>query len=69
MYQKFFTHKVEIESDMVMFLDSRELPDKKASRILIERDADYDNKDNLAEQFDWGIDVALKMKKAFKKYL
>ena len=54
---------------MEMALDWRELPDKKASRILVIHEADFDNKDKWPEQFDWMMDVAMKMKKAFKKYL
>lgn len=54
---------------MGMELDWRELPDKKASRILITHPTDFDDKDNWSEQFDWVMGVAMKMKKAFKKYL
>lgn len=45
------------------------MPDKKASRILVILDEGFDNKDKWQEQFDWAMDVAMKMKKAFKKYL
>ena len=45
LYQKFYSHKADIESDMGMPLDWRELPEKKASRILVIHDADFDNKD------------------------
>lgn len=69
MFHKFFSYKEEIETDMDMKLDWRELPDKKASRILVARTADFKNKDEWSSQFDWMMDVALKMKKAFKKYL
>lgn len=51
---------------MGMALDSRELPDKKASRILITHSAEFENKDKWYEQFDWAMDVAIKMKKAYK---
>lgn len=63
------SHKTEIETDMGMNLDWRELPNKKASRILISHPADFDNKDKWPEQFDWAINVALKMKNAFKKHI
>jgi hypothetical protein len=69
LFHKFYSHKSEIETDMDMKLDWRELPDKKASRILISHPADFDNKYKWSEQFDWAMDVAVKMKKAFKKYL
>ncbi len=68
-YKKVYAHKNDIEAEMGMKLDWRELPDKKASRILISHDADFSNKDKWPEQFDWAMDVAMKMKKAFKKYL
>lgn len=55
LYQKFYSHKADIEQDMEMALDWRELPDKKASRILVIHEADFDNKDKWPEQFDWKI--------------
>lgn len=69
LFHKFRSHKEQIETEMGMELDWRELPDKKASRILITHSADFEDKDNWPEQFDWVMDVALKMKKAFKRYL
>ena len=69
LYQKFYSHKADIESDMGMTLDWRELPNKKASRILVIHEADFNNKDKWPEQFEWVMDAAMKMKKAFKKYL
>ena len=69
LYQKFYAHKADIESDMGMALDWRELPNKKASRIVVIREADFDNKDKWPEQFEWAMNAAMKMKKAFKKYL
>ena len=50
-------------------LDWRELPERKASRILIEKTVQLDDRDKWNEQFDYIMDVCLKMKKAFKKYL
>ena len=69
LYKVLYSHKEEIEANMGMALDWRELPEKKASRILITHPAEFDNKDKWPEQFDWAMDVAMKMKKAFKKYL
>lgn len=69
LFHKFYSHKTEIETEMKMELDWRELPDKKASRILITHSVDFENKDKWFGQFDWIMDVALKMKKVFKKYL
>ena len=69
LFHKFFSHKEEIETEMGMELNWRELPNKKASKILTALAADFENKDKWPGQFDWMMDVALKMKKAFKKYL
>ncbi len=69
LFHKFYSHKKEIETEMDMKLDWRELPNKKASRILITHSANFEDKDNWSEQFDWIMDIALKMKKAFRKYL
>lgn len=69
LYKLLYSHKEEIETSMGMVLDWRDLPDKKASRILITHSAEFENKDKWYEQFDWAMDVAIKMKKAYKKYL
>ena len=69
LFHKLYSFKSEIESEMGMKLEWRELPEKKASRILISHLVDFDHKDKWVEQFDWTIDVAMKMKKVFKKYL
>lgn len=50
-------------------LDWRELPERKASRIIIEKTADLDDQAAWPEQFDYIKDVCTKMKKAFKKYI
>jgi len=69
LYQKFFSHKNAIESEMGKTLEWNELPEKKASRIIAYADTDFDNKDEWTNQFDWIMDMAVKMKKTFKKYL
>lgn len=40
----------------------------KTSCIVIEKDVTFGNKTQWNAQFDWIIEVMLKMKKAFKKY-
>lgn len=64
-----FAHKAEIESAMGMVLDWRELPEKKASRIIAAKNVELDNREKWTEQFGWAMEVCLKMKKAFKKYI
>lgn len=69
LFATLYSHKVEIESDMGMQLDWRELPQKKASRIIISHDVDFEDKEKWSEQFDWIMDTAIKMKKVFKKFI
>lgn len=69
LFKSLFAHKTEIESDMGMELDWRELPERKASRILVEKNVQLGNHEEWQKQFDYIMEVLLKMKKAFKKYL
>lgn len=69
LFKSLFAHKEEIESDMEMVLDWRELPERKASRILVEKNVQLSNREEWPEQFAYIMDVLLKMKKSFKKYL
>ena len=64
-----FDHKDAIESDTGLHFDWRELPERKASRIVIVKSVNFSDKNQWSAQFDWLIDVMLKMKKGFKKYL
>ena len=69
LYHKLYSNKDSIETEMGVELEWNELPEKKASRILVYKTVDFDNKDTWSEQFDWIMDMAMRMKKAFKKYL
>lgn len=69
LYHKFYDNKDAIECEMGVQLEWNELPEKKASCILVYKTVDFDNKDTWSEQFDWMMDMAIKMKKVFKKYL
>lgn len=70
LYRKLFSYKEQIEKEIGFSMDWKELPDKKASRIGVEKKfKDLKNKDNWQEQFDYTIDTMVKMKKAFKKYI
>ena len=62
-------NKKAIEDAAGLTFDWRELPERKASRIIIEKSADLSDKTQWNTQFDWLIDVMLKIKTAFKKYL
>ena len=67
--EQLFQHKDEIEAEIGFALDWRELPDKKASRILIEKTVNLDDHNEWISQFDWIIDMCIKFKKVFKKYI
>lgn len=69
LFHLFESNKVAIEAECGFALDWRELPDKKASRIVILQDVDFDIEDKWPEQFEWAMEKLLKMRKAFCKYL
>lgn len=69
LFANLYAHKDVIENEIGFALEWKELPEKKASRIIIEKAVDLANKDMWNQQFEWIMDTCLKMKKAFKKYL
>ena len=69
LFRSLFSHKDAIEKEMGISLDWRELQDKKASRILIEKAIALNTQSEWPRQFDWIMDTCIKMKTAFKKYL
>ncbi len=69
LFHTLFDKKDAIEADAGLTFDWRELPERKASRIVIEKGVTFSDKNQWNAQFDWIIDVMLKMKKVFKKYL
>lgn len=69
LFKSLFAHKDEIEKNMEMELEWKELPKRKASRILIEKTVDLDDRATWPEQFDYIMDTCIKMKRAFKRYL
>jgi hypothetical protein len=69
LFKNLYEKKDSIEKDADLSFDWQELPERKASRIIITKSADFDNPTNWPAQFDWIIDTLLKMKHAFKKYI
>lgn len=69
LFKSLFAHKDEIEKNMEMELEWKELSERKASRILIEKTVDLDDRATWPEQFDYIMDTCIKMKRAFKRYL
>ena len=69
LFHELYKNKDNIESMAGLSFDWRELPQRKASRIIILKKVDFDDRNQWNKQFDWVVDVMIKMKKAFKKYL
>lgn len=69
LFHQLHNNKDEIERNTNLKFDWMELPTKKASRILVKRNTDFSDKNNWAADFEWIMDVMLKVKKEFKKYL
>ena len=69
LYRTLLEQKEDIERTAGISFLWHELPERKASKVIIERAAEFENCNKWNEQFDWIIDVMVKMKKAFKKYL
>lgn len=69
LFKSLLQNKDNIESDAGLNFDWRELPERKASRIVIGKSVNLGDNSQWSTQFDWLIDVMIKMKKAFKKYL
>lgn len=69
MYHSLYKHKDEIETETGLKFEWKELPDRKASRVVIEKSATFMDKSQWNNCFEWLADVLIKMKKAFKKHL
>lgn len=69
LFRSLLAKKETIEKEIGYTLDWRELPEKKASRILLAHHVDFEDKETWTNQFDWLMDATIKYKRAFKKYL
>ena len=67
LFRQLFSRKDEIEKETGIAFDWQELPEKKASRVLIVNPADFEDRAKWTAQFDWIVETLLKMKKVFKK--
>lgn len=66
LFKSLLLHKEDIESVMGLVLDWRELPERKARRILVEKTVNFEKRDTWPQQFDYIMNVCIKMKKALK---
>lgn len=69
LYNSLYENKTDIELTSGLSFDWRELPDRKASRIVLEKSVQLENKNAWGSQFEWLIDVMVKMKTTFSKYI
>lgn len=69
LYHQLFQSRTAIEAEAGLKYDWRELPERKASRIVVEKQVNLLNKSEWIAQFDWIIDVMIRTKNTFKKYL
>lgn len=69
LYESLLANRESINKAADIPLSWCELPERMASKIIIERPAELSDQSKWQEQFDWLADVMVKIKKAFKKYL
>ena len=69
LFHQLFASKDAIEQELGVSLDWRELPGKKASRIMLTRQVNFVDRSAWNAQFGWMMEMSLKFKKVFKKYL
>ena len=69
LYKHLFGNKTEIESELSENLEWMELPEKKASRIKINIEGNFEDEKKWENYFEWMIKEVEKFKKVFPKYL
>lgn len=69
LYNSLYENKTDIELTSGLSFDWRELPDRKASRIVLKKSVQLENKNTWESQFEWLIDVMVKMKTTFNQYI
>jgi hypothetical protein len=69
LFHYLLSKKTDIENDLGMKLEWMELPDRKASRIRIQKNIDYTDSKNWKECFDWMLKNAELFYTNFKKYI
>lgn len=61
--------KNEIEAELGESFNWMELPDKKTSRIVSEKNVNFSEREEWKSQFDWLMNISLKLKDIVKRYL
>jgi hypothetical protein len=69
LFQKLFIKQEIIESQLGYKLDWQELPDKKASRVIISKVADFRDESQQDNIIKWAVEKADEFTRVFKKLL
>ncbi len=69
LFYSLLDHRDEIERESKLTFDWQELPDQKASKIVIRKNVDFEMRSQWGAQFAWSIDVLMRMKNILPKYL
>lgn len=69
LFKSLLRNKEEIEKSIGLIFDWRELPERKASRIVVEKRVSFKDRSQWKSQYDWLIKTMVNMKKVFKEYL
>ena len=69
LFRSLYAMRETIEAEAGLSFDWRELPNRKASRIVVHKNVSFDDRAQWTEHFNWMIDTMLAIKTTFKKYL
>ena len=69
LYNYLLENKADIETTSSLPFDRRELPERKASSIVLKKSVQFGNKNLWKTQFEWLVGVMVKIKTAFCKHI
>lgn len=69
LFDEMLSKKQQIEDKTGLEFEWKRADNKKASRIIVKRKADVSDRKNWKEQFEWLMDVSVKIKKAFAEFI
>lgn len=67
LFRALLADREAIEAEAGLQFDWRELPERKASRIVLGKQVDFADRDKWNGQFEWLLQAMLGIKKAFRK--
>ena len=69
LFADLFINKDKIENELSEQLDWEELPNKKASRIILRTNGDFFNQENWGNYHTWMLEKVIDFQKVFGKYV